>query len=103
MLRDATFISSQSTPLMGPALIAHYPVIAWETTLLAAPRQVDDRIAGHNLLRDVIFETAASAVLGPTKEERHILLGTIARPGDVTIRRWSNGKDGAIDVTVTSF
>ena len=31
-----------------------------------------------------------------------MLPGTIARPGDVTIRRWSNGKDGAIDVTVTS-
>ena len=30
-----------------------------------------------------------------------MLPGTIARPGDVTIRRWSNGKDGAIDVTVT--
>ena len=61
-----------------------------------------DRIARHNLLRDVLFETAASADLGPTKEERHMLPGTIARPGDVTIRRWSNGKDGAIDVTVTS-
>jgi len=63
---------------MGPALLAHCPVIAWETTLLAAPRQVDDRIAGHNLLRDVFFETAASADLGPTKEERHVLPGTIA-------------------------
>ena len=27
--------------------------------------------------------------------------GTIARPGNVTIRRWINGKDGVIDVTVT--
>ena len=24
-----------------------------------------------------------------------------ARPGDVMIRRWASGKDGAIDVTVT--
>ena len=31
-----------------------------------------------------------------------MLPGTIARPGDVTIRRWSNGRDAAIDVTVTS-
>ena len=61
-----------------------------------------DRIARHNILRDVIFEAAASADLGPVKEERHLLPGTIARPGDVVIRRWSNGKDGAIDVTVTS-
>ena len=54
------------------------------------------------MLRDVIFEAAASADLGPSKEERHLLPGTVARPGDVLIRRWSNGKDGAIDVTVTS-
>ena len=40
--------------------------------------------------------------MGPTKEERHLLPGTIARPGDVLIRRWTDGKDGAIDVTVTS-
>ena len=60
-----------------------------------------DRIARHNMLRDVIFETAASADLGPTKEEKHLLPGSIARPGDVTIRRWSNGKDVAIDITVT--
>ena len=53
------------------------------------------------MLRDVIFEAAASADLGPSKEEKNLLPGTIARPGDVTIRRWCNGKDGAIDVTVT--
>ena len=51
--------------------------------------------------RDVLFETASSADLGPSKEERHLLPGTSARPGDVTIRRWTNGKDSAIDVTVT--
>ena len=31
-----------------------------------------------------------------------MLPGTSARPGDVMIRRWSDGKDAAIDVTVTS-
>ena len=68
---------------------------------LGCPK-TSDRIARHNLLRDVLFETAASADLGPIKEEKYLLPGTIARPGDVTIRRWCNGKDGAIDVTVTS-
>ena len=34
--------------------------------------------------------------------DRHLLPGTTARPGDVMIRRWANGKDAAIDVTVTS-
>ena len=53
------------------------------------------------MLRDVLFETASSADLGPSREERHLLPGTSARPGDVTIRRWTNGKDSAIDVTVT--
>ena len=48
-----------------------------------------------------LFETAASADLGPSREEKHLLPGTIARPGDVTIQRWVNGKDVAIDVTVT--
>ena len=53
------------------------------------------------MLRDVLFEAAASADLGPIKEEKHLLPGALARPGDITIRRWMNGKDGAIDVTVT--
>ena len=64
-------------------------------------RTTSDRIARHNMLRDVLYETAASADLGPTREEKHLLPGTVARPGDITIRRWVNGKDGAIDVTVT--
>ena len=64
-------------------------------------RNTGDRIARHNMLRDVLFETASSADLGPSREERHLLPGTSARPGDVTIRRWTNGKDSAIDVTVT--
>ena len=29
------------------------------------------------MLRDVLFEAAASADLGPSKEERHLLPGTI--------------------------
>ena len=36
------------------------------------------------------------------KEEKHLLPGSQARPGDVMIRRWSDGKDAALDVTVTS-
>ena len=61
-----------------------------------------DRIARHDLLRDVIYEAASSASLAPVKEERHLLPGTAARPGDVFIRRWSDGKDAALDVTVTT-
>lgn len=61
-----------------------------------------DRIARHNLLRDVLYEAAASADLGPSKEEPHLIPGTAARPGDILIRRWCDGKDTALDVTVTS-
>ena len=60
-----------------------------------------DRIARHDQLRDVVFEAAASACLAPVREEAHLLPGSAARPGDVLIRRWSDGKDGALDVTVT--
>ena len=60
-----------------------------------------ERIARHDMLREVIFEAAASAALAPVREERHLLPGTAARPGDVLIRRWHDGKDGALDVTVT--
>ena len=60
-----------------------------------------ERIARHDQLRDVLFEPAASASLAPLREERHLLPGSAARPGDVMIRRWSDGKDVAIDVTET--
>ena len=64
--------------------------------------QYGDRIARHNLLRDIIFETAASAALAPSREGRHLLPGRAARPADVLLPRWSDGKDTALDVTVTS-
>ena len=47
-----------------------------------------DRIARHDLLRDLIYEAASSASLAPVKEEKHLLPGSQARPGDVMIRRW---------------
>ena len=65
-------------------------------------QQTGDRIARHNRLRDVLFEAAAGAALGPVREERHLLPGTAAKPADVLIPRWIDGKDGALDVTVTS-
>ena len=43
-----------------------------------------------------------NADLGPSKEEPHLLPGSVARPGDVLIRRWQNGQDVAVDVTVAS-
>ena len=39
--------------------------------------------------------------LAPIREAPHLLPGSVARPGDLLIRRWVDGKDGTIDVTVT--
>ena len=60
-----------------------------------------ERIVRHDQLCDVLYEAASSASLAPVREERHLLPGTAERPGDLFIRRWSDGKDAAIDVTVT--
>ena len=61
-----------------------------------------DRIARHNLLRDAVFQTAATANLAPQKEERALLPGTDSRPRDILIPYWSQGHDLAIDVTVVN-
>ena len=58
-------------------------------------------IARHDQLLDVLYEAASGASLAPVREERHLLPGSAARPGDLLIRRWADGKDAAIDVTVT--
>ena len=59
------------------------------------------QIARHDQLRDVLYEAAAGAALAPIKEAAHLLPGVAARPGDILIWRWVEGKDGALDVTVT--
>ena len=61
-----------------------------------------ERIARHNHLRDVLYQTAVSAALAPTKEDRALLPGTDARPADVFIPHWTHGKDTALDVTVVN-
>ena len=61
-----------------------------------------ERIARHNMMRDVLYQTAAAAMLGPVKEGRFLLPGRDARPADLLIPRWSGGRDAALDVTVVS-
>merc|ERR1719427_2229477 len=61
-----------------------------------------ERISRHNHLRDHLYQTAVSAALAPTKEDRALLPGTDARPADVFIPRWTHGKDTALDVTVVN-
>jgi hypothetical protein len=50
-----------------------------------------ERIARHNYLRDTLYHTSVSAALGPTKEERGLLLGVNKKPGDVCIPCWTGG------------
>ena len=51
-----------------------------------------ERIARHDHLRDHFYQVAASCNLAP----RH------ARPADVLIPHWTEGRDTALDVTVVS-
>ena len=65
-----------------------------------------DRIRRHNLVRDVIYETAKAAMIqGVRREESHLYEDNANRPGDITVRSWSLsvGKPiTAFDVHVTS-
>ena len=61
-----------------------------------------ERIARHNHLRDALFHTAVSAVLGPTREDRALIPGSEVRPPDVLIPNWTGGRDTALDVTVVN-
>ena len=61
-----------------------------------------ERIARHNLIRDVLYNSCSSAALGPTREDRALLPGTEARPADILLPYWSGGKDTALDITVVN-
>ena len=54
-----------------------------------------ERIARHNLIKGVLFNTCSSAALGPTREDRALPPGTEARPADILLPSWSGGKDTA--------
>ena len=61
-----------------------------------------EQIARHNHLRDALFNTAASASLAPTKEDRALLPGVDNRPADMMIPNWAGGLHAALDITVVS-
>ena len=61
-----------------------------------------ERIFRHNMLRDCLFTTCATACLGPRKEDRALIPGTNARPADIFLPGWSGGKDTALYVTVVN-
>ena len=62
-----------------------------------------ERIARHNLLRDAVFHSAATAHLAPLREEKALLPQTDLRPADVLVPHWGpGGRDLAIDVSVVN-
>lgn len=61
-----------------------------------------DRASRHDTLRDEIACTCRRAALSAVKEQQHLISGSRARPGDVTIANWQHGRTCAFDVTVWS-
>lgn len=56
----------------------------------------------HNRVRDILFEAAATALLGPRKEAPNILQHTGDRPADVLIPRWAGNRSLCLDVSIVS-
>ena len=63
---------------------------------------IGDRIARHNNIRDVLFNAAQSADLGPRKEALGVVPNSSARPADILLHNWCGGRQAALDVTVIS-
>ena len=61
-----------------------------------------ERIAKHNHVRDALYQAAVQAGLGPVKEADGLIPGSDARPADVFLRHWHEGRDAAIDFTVVN-
>ena len=60
------------------------------------------RSGRHNRIRDIVFNEAQHASLDPMKEMPGLLPGSQARPADVFIPNWVDGRKIAFDVSVVS-
>ena len=61
-----------------------------------------DRISRHNNIRDVLFNAAQTAALGPRKEVLGVVPNSNARPADILLPNWCRGRQAALDVAVIS-
>ena len=68
-----------------------YSPILLEITLCLSCGWGAERIARHNLIRDVLNNTCSSAALGPTRDDRALLPDAEARPADILLPGWSGG------------
>ena len=50
---------------------------------ISCDSQQGERIAKHNQLQDLLYQTVVSAALGPTREDQALIPGTEQRPADV--------------------
>ena len=61
-----------------------------------------DRISRHNAIRDVLFSAAQSAALAPSKETPGFVPNSLARPADILLPNWHQGRPAFVDVHVIS-
>ncbi len=60
-----------------------------------------DRISRHNAIRDIVFNAAQSAALGPSKETTSLVESSASCPADV-LPNWCHGRPAALDLHVIS-
>ena len=58
--------------------------------------------ARHDAIRNLLFDKLKKVFLNPTKEQGGLIPGSQARPGDIFVARFINGKATAVDVTITN-
>jgi len=61
-----------------------------------------DRIARHQVLNDIIWQSLGSASIPATKEPSGLVRQDGKRPDGLTLISWQDGKSLAWDVTVVS-
>ena len=61
-----------------------------------------DRISCHKNIRDVLFNAAQTAALGPRKEAPGMVPNSSARPANILLPNWCRGRQAALDVAVIS-
>ncbi len=77
-------------------------VFAFITVMRTTTQVVCACVNRDNAIRDVVFNAAQSAALGPSKETPGLVSDSASRPADVLLPNWTNGRPAALDVHVIS-
>jgi len=65
-------------------------------------KKAPSRIARHQVLNDIIWQSLGSASIPATKEPSELVKQDGKRPGGLTLIPWQGGKSLAWDITVVS-